>query len=116
MLRARHLAAAFAVILAGMPLASEPLPDDCNLRGEVIQWIADYCMLVLQTDDEIAASGCIEENLSRRFPSACVAKAHYQRAMCGLFVAAESTEKSIDECVSDPDFMGRTVLRGGVGG
>ncbi|MBI2308161.1 MAG: hypothetical protein HYU78_12745 [Rhodocyclales bacterium] len=81
-----------------------------------MQWIADYCMLALQTDDEIAASRCIEEHLARRFPSECDARTHYKRAMCGLHVAGGASGQSLEACMADPDFMGRTVRHGGVGG
>lgn len=115
MARAIRIAACTA-LLAGTPARSETPEPGCELPGEVVQWIADYCLLALQTDDEIAAADCIGEHLARRFPSACAAKAHYKRAMCGRLAAGGAPGKSIEDCVADPEFMGRAVRGGGLGG
>jgi len=116
MMQAFNITAAVSTLFVSVPAASEVLPGTCNVQGEVIQWLADYCMLKMQTDDEIAVSDCIEENRKTAFPTECAAKIHYKRAMCGLFVAGGDSEKAMKKCVLDPHFMGRTVQHGGVGG
>lgn len=88
----------------------------CPAPGEPVQWIADYCMLKLETDDEIAASACIGDERRRRFRSACAANTHFKRAMCEVTVRSGTRSGTVDQCVRDPDFKGRTVRRGGVGG
>lgn len=93
---------------------SVALADSCP-PGEPIQWIADYCMLTLETDDEIAASSCIAQQDRRRFASACENKRHYKRRMCEILVKGGS-HRSVLACTQDPAVKGRTVKHGGVGG
>jgi hypothetical protein len=88
----------------------------CPIDGEPVQWIADYCMSKLETDDEIAAAGCIAKELTARHASVCDARRHYKRAMCDLAVARASYAGSSGQCVADRDFVGSTVRNGGVGG
>lgn len=88
----------------------------CTAPGEPIHWIADYCMLTLETDDEIAASACIEEERRRRFPSACAGNTHYKRRMCEVLTRSGTRSGTVGQCLRDPAFKGRTVRRGGVGG
>lgn len=106
-------------MLAGALLAwtaAAAAAGPCPVPGEPLHWIVDYCMLKLETDDEIAASACIEEESRRRFRSACAGKTHYKRRMCGAMVRGGTRSGTVDQCVRDPSFRGRTVDRGGVGG
>lgn len=89
---------------------------DCPLPGEAIQWIADYCMQSMQTDDEIAVSGCIGDQLSRRFADDCAAKRHFKAALCAGSSEVREGGRTAASCVADPQFMGPTVRNGGVGG
>jgi hypothetical protein len=84
--------------------------------GEAIQWIADYCMATVETDDEIAASPCIATESARAFGSACAAKLHYKRKLCELVIRNGSRSGSVDGCAGDATFVGPTVEHGGVGG
>jgi hypothetical protein len=102
-------------LLLGLPVLSPAAPVACPVRGEVIQWIADYCMLEAQTDDEIAVSDCIAQQLTTTFTDDCAARMHFKRAMCRLSGGGGAPRTSVDACVADPDFMGRTVRHGGVG-
>jgi hypothetical protein len=99
------LGASFAVS------AATPCP-----RGARIHWVADWCMASIGTDDEIAASDCIEREQRRKFASACSAKTYYKRALCRIVIANGSRRGSAARCVADPQFAGGTVRRGGVGG
>jgi len=80
-----------------------------------IHWIADYCMSKLETDDEIAASSCINAEAARAFNSDCVAKLHYKKRLCGLAIARKQRPNDIKNCLADKTFMGPTVRNGGVG-
>lgn len=105
-----------ALLMNGYGHATET--DPCPVQGEAIQWIADYCMFKLETDDEIAVSDCIADEIktSFSFKSDCAAKAHYKRALCELTIRAEATQEGpIERCVADGSFMGSTVRNGGVG-
>ena len=84
--------------------------------GEKIHWIADYCMATLQTDDEIPASQCISAEDKIVFRNACTAKLHFKRALCEMVVKAGTRAGTVDACVADETFAGRTVRNGGVGG
>jgi hypothetical protein len=114
---ARHFC--YVVVCAGgWACASAPAVDSagCALQGEPIHWIADYCMASIGTDDEIAASDCIAEQSERRFENECAARVHFKRAWCEQLVASGARTGSVDECVVDAGFAGRTVVNGGVGG
>lgn len=103
-------------VLALPALASSPShAAACPLPGEVVQWIADYCMQTLQTDDEIAASDCIGQQLAQPFADDCAARQHYKAAMCAQAAAGEGG-RSVADCLADPEFLGPTVRNGGVGG
>lgn len=84
---------------------------DCPVPGEKVHCIADYCMARLQTDDEIPAMPCINEELKNAPADDCEAKRRYKRKLCGVVRGGE-----VERCVGDPAFMGRTVRNGGVGG
>ena len=87
----------------------------CLAPGEPVQWRADYCMLKMETDDEIAVSGCIEEEGKRRFPNSCASNTHFKKRMCELMIQDGTKAGTLDRCMKDPTFMGRTVRNGGVG-
>lgn len=88
--------------------------DACPAQGAAIQWIADYCMFRLETDDEIAVSDCIADEIKTSFKNDRAAKAHYKRALCELTIRAQAAPGSIERCVANESFMGRTVRDGGV--
>ncbi len=81
-----------------------------------IHWIADYCMSQLETDDEIAASACIGDELDRVFATDCAAKQHYKKAMCERAMLRNDRRDDVDGCIADKGFVGSMVRKGGVGG
>jgi hypothetical protein len=105
-----------AAVLAGTawPVAAQERPV-CPAPGKRIQWIADYCMLRMETDDEIAVSGCIEAEMQRKFATACQAKLHFKAAMCRTLVGNGTRPGTVQACTQDRTFMGRTVEQGGAG-
>lgn len=96
-------------------LSSQVTAAPCIAPGEPIQWRADYCMLKMETDDEIAVSGCIESEGKRRFQNACASNAYFKKKMCALVIQNGTRAGSVEQCLKDPDFKGRTVQEGGVG-
>jgi hypothetical protein len=110
--RALALAAIF-VGVAGVGIASDEPAAGCPIEGDAIHWLADYCMASIGTDDEIAASECIERERGLVFAGECATKLHYKRAMCELAVKYDA--RPVAACVADPSFMGRTVRNRGVG-
>jgi len=109
----RRLAIA-ALVLHSAAAASTPPPSGCPIQGEATWWIVDVCMASLETDDEIAASDCIEVETARRFRSACAAKLHYKQQLCELAIA-RGTQSRLEACMVDPEFRGPTVRNQGVG-
>ena len=100
-------------LATAVPLAEARTP--CPAIGEPIQWIADYCMLKMETDDEITVSGCIEEQRKIKFRDACASNTHFKRGMCGRMIRNGTRSGTLKQCLADPDFKGRTVKSGGVG-
>ena len=99
------LTAAWSPVVAATP---------CLAPGETIHWRADYCMLKIQTDDEISVSACIEEEGKRRFRNTCASNTHFKKRMCALMIQNGTRTGTIEQCVKDPDFKGSTVRKGGV--
>ena len=91
-------------------------PDNCPIVGEMVQWIADYCMAAGQTDDLEVVMPCIERESQIQFRSSCIAKHYFKRRMCEITYANSALHKSVDECLNDPGFVGPTVGSGSSGG
>jgi len=106
------------IVLASFAAAGDSFAgaeNRCLAAGEPIQWIADFCMLKTETDDEIAASGCIEKESRRKFRSACASNTHFKQRMCDRMIRNGTRSGSLSRCLKDPAFKGRTVEAGGVG-
>ena len=87
----------------------------CAVDGEPIQWVADYCMQKMETDDEIAVSDCIEAERKKPFPGDCASNLHFKRGLCEAMIRNGTKTGTVEECVKDPSFKGRVVEAGGVG-
>jgi len=104
----------FVVALAALASGAEAATL-CLADGETVLWVADYCMLKMETDDEIAVSGCIEEERKVRFANDCASNLHFKKRMCELMIRNGTRAGTLDLCVNDPALKGRTVEAGGVG-
>ena len=102
------------VLLWGNARAAELPGAECPVHGELVHWIADYCILTLETDDEIAAGDCIVKELAIASKDQCKAKLQYKRAMCRAVVIRDGRD-TIEKCMADRSFAGSTVTNGGVG-
>ena len=111
-MKARGLGVAVVAIAWSTQIGAE---RQCAVDGEPIQWIADYCMLKMETDDEIAVSGCIEEERKKPFPSSCASNLHFKKSLCEAMVRNGTKGGTVEQCVKDPTFKGRVVEAGGVG-
>ena len=103
------------MIILALPGRAAMGAEQCATTGSAVQWIADYCMAQIGTDDEIAASDCIDAELPHRFDDDCLAIRHYKRRMCEQAVRDSRYAGSVENCEADPAFMGRIVRNGGVG-
>lgn len=102
------------VVLSGNVSAAQLPRAECPVQGELVHWIADYCMLTLETDDEIAAGDCITKELAMASKDKCNARLHYKSVMCGIVVARDGGG-TIEQCVADRSFVGSAVRNDGVG-
>ena len=108
--------ACLLLLAALLPPTVGAAPLTCRIPGLALHWIADYCMAQAETDDEVAASACIGDELKRAFADDCAAKLHYKRAMCERAIALRYRQGEVDDCLADRGFVGATVRHGGVGG
>lgn len=104
-----------SVIVALTPFTVRAGGTQCAVQGEPIQWVADYWMLKMETDDEVAASDCIENERATSFPDECASNRHFKRSMCELMILNATRWGTVDQCMKDPTFKGRAVEAGGVG-
>ena len=88
--------------------------DDCELTGSAYQWLADYCLLKLETDDLVAAQKCIDDESNISFQNECDQKLHYKLLMCRSATARKIYIESERMCVGDPNFMGHIVRKNGL--
>ena len=102
-----------AAVTPSVPRDVSAPADDCPIPGEMAHWQADYCMAQVGTDDIIAAGPCLERESAVRFRSACSAKQHYKAGLCEQVIANGARRGSVEACVADPEFAGRTVRDGG---
>lgn len=102
---------AIVFLLASLPLvAGAGEPAACSIPGQPIQWIADYCMYIEQTDDVIAASACIGKQQARlETGDSCAIKRFYKTALCRLQIDGGLRKVQLATCVNDPGFSGHTV-------
>lgn len=107
----RRVASIAALGLAATAAAAAPR---CDIAGEPIQWLADYCMALLQTDDEVAAGDCIQREWSRRGADACAAKRWAKAGLCRI-ARQRGDVDSVEHCIADRAFAGPAVKAGGVG-
>lgn len=105
----------FIILVLAFGLSFAAPDNSCPANGEAIHWVADYCMLKMETDDEIAVSACMEEERKSIFPNVCASNLHFKRRMCELMISIGTRAGTVNQCVSDPAFKGRTVEAGGVG-
>src|SRR4051812_34228605 len=89
--------------------------ERCAIPGERIHWLVDWCMLKMETDDEIAVSACIEKEHKAPGRDGCQSKRQFKRRMCELRIERGTLQGTVAACVGDPAFKGRTVEKGGVG-
>ena len=117
MLRRKYIRAFLVLftVLAVTPAAAAE-PSECRIPGLKIHWIADYCMSKVETDDEIAAGECINEEAQKAFANECLAKLHYKEMACELAISRGQRKDDLNDCLADGEFIGSTVRNGGVGG
>lgn len=105
----------FARILLAFPLSASAIafaaPVKCPVAGEVVQWVADFCMYSAATDDlahpDVVA--CMDKQPAVGAVKACSAKRKYKAKICGIVVQGGSYLGSVKQCLKDDSFSGPTV-------
>jgi hypothetical protein len=116
---------AFAIAVFALLPACEPMPTetkqvisdwrsgkpdaDCEIPGESGQWMADYCLAAVQTDDLVAAQPCLEHERNRRHGEECATRREYKQDWCRLVVRSGAREGSFAQCIADPHAAGAIV-------
>lgn len=86
----------------------------CSLPGQAVQWIGDYCLFREQTDDLVAAGGCIAEEQGRTTGmEECGVASRYKSELCKLHLSAGIRPGTLAECVNDAGFSGNIVRNNG---
>ena len=112
--------ACFALLPACEPMPTETKqaisdwrsgrPDnDCEIPGESGQWVADYCLAAVQTDDLVAAQPCIDHERNRHHGEECAMRREYKQDWCRLVVRNGARAGSFAECIGDPHAAGAIV-------
>jgi hypothetical protein len=89
--------------------------DDCQVQGEKVQWLTDYCMYKFDTDDVLEIEACMAEDTKHDYEDDCAAKVKYKRKMCKIAIEEEEIRMGVQECLNDESFMGSTVKNSGIG-
>ena len=106
----------FAGLLIFLAVSTATAVDsNCPVKGPKIQWLADYCMRKVESDDIIAADSCMQEDQKNHYKSECEAKIKYKKEMCAMAIASGWVKQTPEQCFANPEFMGITVRNGGVG-
>lgn len=101
--------------LVSLFLVISVLAEDCQVKGPKIQWLADYCMYQLDTDDVLEIEACMNDDAKNDYQDDCAAKIKYKRKMCKIAIEEEEIDMRVQECLNDESFMGATVKKGGIG-
>jgi hypothetical protein len=91
--------------------SSQAAPVACPIPGSRVPWTADYCMALLETDDETLAGPCLDQELPRRFVNACQAVGYYKQSLCSLAIQRGSYPGRAEDCLADASFHGPSVRR-----
>ncbi len=89
--------------------------EDCQIKGLKIQWLTDYCMYILDTDDVLEIQTCMDDDGKNDYEDDCAAKIKYKRKMCKIAIEEEQITMRVQECLNDESFMGPTVKDSGIG-
>ncbi len=100
--------------LLGLALMMPVFADDCQVKGARVQWLTDYCMYTLDTDDVPEIEACMRDDAKNEYADECAAKIKYKRKMCKIAIDEEQISMSLQECLLDESFMGSTVKNIGI--
>ncbi|WP_157671866.1 hypothetical protein [Desulfuromonas soudanensis] len=105
----------FLTILLLVPLCCSANENECPAKGDVLHWVADYCMYLAETDDfgNENVQSCFEKEQAFKIDNTCENRMKYKKKLCNLSLVRDSYT-SVEECYEDKSFSGPTVRNGGV--
>jgi len=86
-------------------------PEDCEIPGKTIQWIAGYCMFEVETEDLLdeKVQICLKENRSYTVVDTCENKKQYKMKICRLLAARGDYNGNAEICFNDIELIPATV-------
>lgn len=92
-------------------IALNAQPEDCEIPGKAIQWIADYCMYEVESDDLLdeKVQICLEQNRGYTVEDTCENKKDYKMKICILLAARGDYNGNAEICFNDMEFIPATV-------
>jgi len=89
--------------------------EECLAKGDVLHWIADYCMYLAETDDfaNEKVQSCFEKEQAFKIKDTCENRMNFKKKLCGL-PSIRDSYPSVEACYEDNAFSGPAVRNGGV--
>ncbi len=88
---------------------------ECQVKGLKVDWLRDYCMYQLDTDDMVEIEACMNNDVKNDYKDECAAKIKYKRKMCKIAIEEEWIKGTVQDCFRDDAFMGSTVKNSAIG-
>jgi hypothetical protein len=91
-------------------------PEDCDIPGKTIHWIADYCMYQAETDDFLdeKVQTCFEKNQGYKVKDTCENKKKYKMKICAHLAGMGYFNGNAEICFKDMEFIPPTVKNDGI--
>jgi len=97
-------------------IAANAQPEECEVPGKTIHWIADYCMHQAETDDfqESKVQACFEKHHGDKVKDTCENRKKYKMKLCQHLVGMGFYDGDDETCFKDEEFIPTTVRNGGI--
>lgn len=88
-------------------IATNAQPEDCEISGKTIHWIADYFMYQAETDDFLdeKVQACFEKNQGYKLKDTCENKKKYKMKICAHLAGMGYFNGSAEICFKDMEFV-----------
>lgn len=102
-----------ALLFPGIPIA---WAEECEIPGQAMHWIADYCLHQAETDDfqEPKVQACFEKSQGYKIQDTCENRKKYKMKLCQHLVSRGYYEGDVGSCFADKEFIPTTVRNGGI--
>jgi hypothetical protein len=100
-----------ASLIAGLLIFMASSAWSCEIPGYAEDWAIDYCMVLIDTDDEMDF-GVLKCLTNMDIDDSCETVAFYKTEYCKLLIADGNYSGSTQSCQDDRSIMGPTVKSG----